>query len=84
MLKVKIEIRLKKGVVDPEGKNIAKALHLLHFKEVEEVKVAKLIEIFLNEKNEEKAKERAEEMCKKLLANPIINEYSISVEHVHK
>jgi len=81
MLRVKIEIRLKKGVVDPEGKNIAKALHLLHFKEVEEVKVSKLIEIFLNEENEERAKERAEEMCKKLLANPIINEYRISVEH---
>jgi phosphoribosylformylglycinamidine synthase len=83
MLKAKIEIRLKKGVVDPEGKNIAKALNLLHFKEVKEVKVAKIIEIFLEENDIEKARERVEEMCKKLLANPVINEYSISIEHVH-
>ncbi len=83
MLKAKIEIRLKKGVVDPEGKNIAKALNLLHFKEVKEVKVAKIIEIFLEENDVEKARERAEEMCKKLLANPVINEYSISIEYVH-
>ncbi|RLF47210.1 MAG: phosphoribosylformylglycinamidine synthase [Thermoplasmata archaeon] len=83
MLKAKIEIRLKKGVVDPEGKNIAKALNLLHFKEVKEVKVAKIIEIFLEGNDVEKARERAEEMCKKLLANPVINEYTISIEHVH-
>jgi len=83
MLKAKIEIRLKKGVADPEGKNIAKALNLLHFKEVKEVKVAKIIEIFLEGNDVEKARERAEEMCKKLLANPVINEYTISIEHVH-
>lgn len=80
-MKVKIEIRLKKGVVDPEGKNIVKALHLLHFNEVKDVKVAKLFEIFMDEKDERRAIERANEMCRKLLANPVINDYSIEIEN---
>jgi len=80
-MKLKIEIRLKKGIVDPEGKNIMKALHLLHFKEVKDVKVAKLFEIFIEEKDERRAVERANEMCKKLLANPVINDYSIEIEN---
>ncbi|MCD6330900.1 MAG: phosphoribosylformylglycinamidine synthase subunit PurS [Thermoplasmata archaeon] len=82
MLKATVVIRLKKGVVDPEGKNVKKALHLLHFKEVEEVKSAKLFEIFLNETDKEKALKRLEEMCRKLLANPVINEYTIEIEDV--
>lgn len=80
-MKVKIEIRLKKGVVDPEGKNIVKALHLLHFNEVKDVKVAKLFEIFMDEKDERRAIERVNEMCRKLLANPVINDYSIEIEN---
>ena len=82
MLKAKVVIKLKKGVVDPEGKNVKKALHLLHFKEVEEVKSAKLFEIFLNETDKEKALKILEEMCRKLLANPVINEYTIEIEDV--
>ncbi len=82
MLKATVVIRLKKGVVDPEGKNVKKALHLLHFKEVEEVKSAKLFEIFLNETDKEKALKILEEMCRKLLANPVINEYTIEIEDV--
>ncbi|HEC88243.1 MAG TPA: phosphoribosylformylglycinamidine synthase, purS protein [Thermoplasmata archaeon] len=84
MLKLKIDICLKRGIVDPEGKNITKALNLLHFKEVKKVKVAKSIEIFIDEKDKEKAKERAEEMCKKLLTNPIIHDYSIEIEDVYE
>ncbi|HHF56166.1 MAG TPA: phosphoribosylformylglycinamidine synthase, purS protein [Thermoplasmatales archaeon] len=82
MLRARIEIKLKKGVVDPEGKNIVKALHLLHFNEVREARVVKVIELLLDEEDANRARERAEEMCKKLLANPVINEYSISIEHV--
>ncbi|KAA0009547.1 phosphoribosylformylglycinamidine synthase [Thermoplasmatales archaeon ex4484_30] len=83
MLKAKVEVRLKKGVVDPEGKNITKALHLLHFNEVKEVKVAKVFEIFIADEKKEEAMKKVDEMCKKLLANPVINEYSISIEEIH-
>ena len=79
MLKAKVEIKLKKGIVDPEGKNILKALNLLHFKKVKGVKVSKIIEILIDEKDEKKAKNDVELMCKRLLANPVINDYDIKI-----
>jgi len=79
MLKARIEIKLKKGIVDPEGKNITKALNLLHFKEVINVKTSKIFEIFMDVDDEKKAMERAELMCKRLLSNPVINDYNIEI-----
>ena len=79
MLKARIEVKLKKGIVDPEGKNITKALNLLHFKEVVSVKTSKIFEILVNENDEKKAMERAELMCRRLLSNPVINDYNIEI-----
>ncbi len=84
MLKARVEIKLKKGIVDSEGKNILKALNLLNFKEVKEVKVSKLIEIYIEENDKERVEKRIEEMCRKLLANPVINDYKIDIEDVSK
>jgi len=56
MLKARVEIKLKKGIVDPEGKNIKKALNLLQFNEVKNVKVAKVFEIEIEGDDEEKAR----------------------------
>ena len=78
-MKARVEIRLKKGIVDPEGKNITKALNLLDFREVRNVKVSKIFEIELDDINEEKARERVEAMCRRLLANPVINDYKIEI-----
>ena len=83
MIRAKVEIKLKKGIVDPEGKNIVKALNLLGFKNVKNAKTSKVIEIFIEENNKENALKEIEEMCKKLLANPVINEYSIELEDLH-
>ncbi|HHO56922.1 MAG TPA: phosphoribosylformylglycinamidine synthase, purS protein [Thermoplasmatales archaeon] len=83
MLKAKVEIRLKRGVVDPEGKNITKALHLLNFSEVTKTKVSKVVEIWLETDDRERAMERVDEMCRRLLANPVINDYTIEIEDVH-
>jgi len=83
MLRAKVEIRLKKGVVDPEGRNITKALHLLNFKEVKETKVSKEMYILLDMDDREKAMQRVDEMCRRLLANPVINDYSIEIEDIH-
>ena len=80
MLRARVEIKLKKGVVDPEGKNVAKALNLLHFNEVMNVKTSKVFEIELDIDDEEIAMKRIEEMCRRLLANPVINDYIISIE----
>ncbi|HDN51469.1 MAG TPA: phosphoribosylformylglycinamidine synthase, purS protein [Thermoplasmatales archaeon] len=84
MLRARVEIKLKKGVVDPEGKNIEKALHLLDFTEVSGVSVSRFVEIIMDEEDKEKAARRVDEMCRKLLANPVINDYTIQVEDMHE
>jgi len=80
MFIAEIKIELKRGVADPEGENTKKALKLLGFDEIETVKSVKLFEIALNTDDEEMAKERIEEMCNKLLANPVIHNYSIKLK----
>ncbi len=80
MFIAEIKIELKRGVADPEGENTKKALKLLGFDEIETVKSVKLFEIALNTDDKEMAKERIEEMCNKLLANPVIHNYSIKLK----
>lgn len=80
MVKAFVEIHLKKGVADPEGSNTLKALKLLGFENATDVKSAKLFEIDLKEENEAKAKAILEEMCNRLLANPVIHDYQIRFE----
>ncbi len=81
MFRARVEITLKKGISDPEGKNILKALHLLGFEEVKEVKMAKVTEIFMDE-SEKEVEARVKEMCNRLLANPVIHDYTISIERM--
>ncbi len=80
MVKAFVEIHLKKGVADPEGSNTLKALKLLGFENATDVKSAKLFEINLEEENTAKAKAILEEMCNRLLANPVIHDYQIRFE----
>ena len=82
MLVADVQIRLKKGVADPEGKNTRKALELLGFGQVAEVKTSKYFSIHLNTDDETAAKAEVEKMCQNLLANPVINEYSYEIRKV--
>lgn len=75
MVKFVVSIKLKKGVADPEGANTKKALEILGFKNIKEVKSVKVFEIDFDGEIEEVKK-----MCEKLLANPVIHEYSIKME----
>lgn len=75
-----MEIYLKKGVADPEGANTLKALKLLGFENAVDVKSAKLFEIDLKEEDKEEARKALEEMCNRLLANPVIHDYQIRFE----
>ncbi|MEM2793892.1 MAG: phosphoribosylformylglycinamidine synthase subunit PurS [Candidatus Methanomethylicia archaeon] len=77
-MKVSIEIRLKKGYFDPEGEVTKEALKDLGFP-VNNVKVSKLYTIEINVNNEEEAIKIAQDMCKKLLANPTKDEFLIKV-----
>jgi len=76
-MKVKVIVTLKNGVLDPQGKAIQQTLNGMNFSNVNEVRQGKFFEINVNENNEEKAKEQVEVMCKKLLANLVIEDYKI-------
>jgi phosphoribosylformylglycinamidine synthase PurS subunit len=77
---VEVTIKLKHGVADPEGENTKKALNLLGFNNVRSVKSMKTFRIAIGTEEEgSEVKYEVEEMCKKLLANPVIHDYKISV-----
>lgn len=76
---VKIEVKLKSVVLDPQGKAVLSALNNLGFDNVSDARVGKLIEIKINDDSKDSARGKADEMCKKLLANPVIEDYSLEV-----
>ncbi len=76
----KIYITLKKDVLDPQGSVIANSLKSLGFDNVEDVRQGKFIEIKLNNKNKDDSRKQLGEMCEKLLANLVIEDYKIEIE----
>lgn len=80
MLKAEIYISLKKTIADPQGLAIKHALESLGYKETKDVRTGKLINLRLNINNQETAKKRLNEMCRKLLANPIIEDYRFQIK----
>ena len=75
-MRARIKITLKNGVLDPQGKAIQHALSALGIAGVEDVRQGKYIEVKLDETNQDKARETVERMCKDLLANTVIENYS--------
>lgn len=80
MVRAKIYVTLKRGVLDPQGDTIKSALEDLGFKGLNEVRMGKFMVITLDESDIEKAKVQVEEMCRKLLANPVIEDYRFEIE----
>lgn len=80
MVRMSVEVRLKKGVTDPEGDNVHKALKLLGFADVKSVHSSKRFLIELEAADAKAAQREVEEMCRRMLANPVIHDYEISVE----
>ena len=76
-MKIKVIITLKRGVLDPQGKAIEQTLNGMNFKNVDEVRQGKFFEIEVKENDESKAKSLVDDMCKKLLANLVIEDYQI-------
>lgn len=74
-MKAKIHVTLKQGILDPQGKAIEHALDSLGFKNAENVRVGKYMELDVKEKDKAKAETQVRQMCEKLLANTIIEEY---------
>ena len=76
-MKISVIITLKQDVLDPQGKVINQTLTGMGFDNIDEVRQGKYFEININEQDENKAKIKVEEMCKKLLANLVIENYRI-------
>ena len=76
-MKVKVVVTLKSGVLDPQGKAIQQTLNGMGFANVKDVRQGKYFDIDIDESDEQKAKQSAEEICKKLLANQVIEDFKI-------
>ena len=79
-MKVKVHVTLKNGVLDPQGKAVANALDGLGFRGGDDVRIGRCIELELDVSNPEEARQQGDEMCRKLLANTVIENYRIDVE----
>ena len=74
---VRIEVKLRPAVLDPQGKAVRNALRGLGFAGVEDVRVGKLVELAVEGESREEVEERAREMCRRLLSNPVIEDFSV-------
>ncbi|HEY1372881.1 MAG TPA: phosphoribosylformylglycinamidine synthase subunit PurS [Candidatus Binatia bacterium] len=79
-MRAKIFIYFKNGVLDPQGKAVERSLHTLGYQEVRDVRMGKYLEIELDAASRETAEARLREMCDKLLANPVIEDYRFEIE----
>ncbi len=82
MSRFRLEIRVipRPGLLDPEGKAIQHALHSLDYEQVHEVRVGKLLYLDVEAASKEEAREGAEAMCRRLLANPVTEDFEIEVQ----
>lgn len=78
-MKARIVVRLRPGILDPQGTTIRRALEGLGFPEVRDMRVGKLIDLTLDEADAGRARQRLDEMCRKLLANPVVEDYTCEV-----
>jgi len=78
-MRIKIFISLKNGVLDPQGKAIERSLHTLGYNEVSEVRAGKYFELELDATSRHAAEVRIGEICDKLLANPVIEDYRFEI-----
>lgn len=79
-MKVRVHITLKNGVLDPQGKAISNALGSLGFDGIDDVRQGKFIELDIAETDEARARDSVDAMCRKLLANTVIEDYRIDLD----
>jgi phosphoribosylformylglycinamidine synthase subunit PurS len=78
--RAEVRVTPRAGLLDPQGKAVHSALHSLEFAEVDDVRIGRLIRVRLHAESEQAARSRIEAMCKQLLANPVTEDYAISLE----
>ncbi|HWH80040.1 MAG TPA: phosphoribosylformylglycinamidine synthase subunit PurS [Candidatus Binatus sp.] len=79
-MRVKIFVSLKHGVLDPQGKAIERSLHTLGYGEVQDVRVGKYLELTVEASSRPEAELRIREMCDRLLANTVIEDFRFEIE----
>ena len=79
MFEAKVTIGLKKGVSDPEGANTLKALKLLGFDNVKEAKMIRTVDLLIDGKSKNEVYKSVEQMCQRLLTNPVVHTYEIEI-----
>ncbi|WP_126425106.1 phosphoribosylformylglycinamidine synthase subunit PurS [Brevibacillus marinus] len=79
MCKAIVYVTLREGVLDPQGQAVQGALHSLGFREVTGVRVGKYLEVNLGTADKAEAESRVRDMCEKLLANPVIEDYRFEI-----
>lgn len=80
-MRIKIYVTLKEGILDPQGKAVQHSLHTLGYPAVEDVRVGKYIELNLDNNSRDVLESQIKDMCSKLLANPIIEDYRYEIEN---
>ena len=80
MYRSRIRITLRPSILDPQGKAVKHAIDTLGVEGVSDVRIGKYVEIMVDEQSAEKARSAIEEVCKKLLANPVMEDYAFEVE----
>jgi phosphoribosylformylglycinamidine synthase subunit PurS len=78
-VKARVLIRLKQGILDAQGASVKRALDGLGFEEVREVRVGKVVDLELDGEGGDSARRRIDEMCARLLVNPVIEDVSVEV-----
>jgi len=84
MYKATITITLRPSILDPEGKTVEQSLHQLGYENVRHVRIGKHIELKVDAETEEKAGETVDSVCSRLLANPVMEDYSFTLTKIEK
>ena len=82
MYKVKVRVTPKKGILDPQGQAVENALRSMRYDSVESVRIGKYMEIMIRGEEPGQIEAQVNEMCQKLLANPVIEDYSFELERI--
>jgi phosphoribosylformylglycinamidine synthase PurS subunit len=79
VFKATVYVTLRESVLDPQGNAVQESLHSLGYEEVGEVRIGKYMELEINSEDQKKAEQRVKDMCEKLLANTVIEDYRFDV-----
>lgn len=82
MFQSNITVTLRKSILDPQGKAVEHAIHSLGYSPVEDVRIGKQIQLSINSPSKEEAERITDDVCKKLLANMVMEDYTFTVEKI--